>query len=66
MPLSEAPSLVPVRVVGSSAPLARGSDGGDADLVEVLLADGTQLRFSASVGASFIAEILSALRTATC
>ncbi len=65
-PLAKVPSLVPVRVVGSIAPLARRSEADDASLIEVLLADGTQLRLPTSVGVSFIVEVLSALRAATC
>jgi hypothetical protein len=64
--LTEFPSLVPVRVVGSTAPLARRFAADDSGLVEVLLSDGTQLRFPASVGASFIVDVLAALRTSTC
>ena len=64
--MTEAPSLVPVRVIRSTAPVARRSDGCDADLVEVLLSDGTQLRFPTSVGVSFIVDVLAALRSATC
>jgi len=62
----DGPALVPLRVIASAAPLARRSELEDASTIEVALPDGTRLRFPCEVTASFLVEVLTALRFATC
>jgi len=62
----DGPALVPLRVIASAAPLARRSDVEGASALEVVLPDGTRLRFPASVTAAFIIEVISALRVSAC
>ena len=57
--VADLPSLVPVRVIASGAPLARCSTDGD---VEVELSDGVRLRFGREVTSEFVVEIVSRLR----
>jgi len=54
------PSLLPVRVVPSTAPLARRDD--DATVVEVVLPDGVSLRFSGTAALAAVVEVVSRLR----
>jgi len=62
----DGPALVPLRVIASAAHLARRSEVEDASAVDVALADGTRLRFPSEVTASFLVEVLTALRSAPC
>jgi len=60
----EGPALVPVRVIASTAPSARQSNAPGA--LEVVLPDGTRLRFPRDVSSAFLVEVVTALRTSTC
>jgi len=62
----EGPAIVPVRVIASTAPLARRDAVDDVGCVEVALPDGTRLRFPASVSSSFLVQVVVALRAAPC
>ena len=62
----EGPALVPLRVIGSTAPLARRSDLGEAGSIEIALPDGIRLRFPRDVAAAFLVEVIAALRVSAC
>lgn len=59
----DAPALVPLRVIASAAPVARGLDVEESSAVDVALPDGTRLRFPPGASATFVVEILAALRS---
>ncbi len=65
-PLEGTPLFVPVRVVASTAPVARQVDLEQGRSVDVAFPDGTQLHFAAGVSAAFVVEVVAALRSATC
>ena len=58
----ESPTLVPVRVLPSPAPLARGRDDDEAPAIEVVLPDGLRLRFAAGASSETVAEYVARLR----
>lgn len=62
----DGPALVPVRVIASTAPVARQVGLEQTGSVDVILVDGTRLRFPAGVSATFVAEIIVALRSGPC
>jgi hypothetical protein len=57
----EAPSLLPVRVVASTAPMARLPVTRGA-AIEVMLADGVCLRFDGDADVETVVEVVSRLR----
>jgi hypothetical protein len=57
-----APRMLPVRVVASTAPTARGP-GDDDLLVEVSLSDGLLLRFRSGADLAYTAELIARLRS---
>ena len=59
---TEAPRLLPVRVVPSTAPTARWPEDADS-LVEVTFPDGVRLRFGARVNVDAVADLIARLRS---
>lgn len=57
----EEPSLLPVRVVASTAPTARRPGDPDA-VIEAMLPDGVCLRFCGDTAAEVVVEVVSRLR----
>jgi hypothetical protein len=55
------PSLLPVRVITSTAPTARRSGDGDA-AIEAMLTDGVCLRFCGQTPTEVVVEVVSRLR----
>ncbi len=55
------PRILPVRVVRSTAPLARGRDDAGADAIEAELPTGVRLRFPAATDPALIADLLRRL-----
>jgi hypothetical protein len=58
---SEGPSLLPVRVIASTAPTARDPEM-DGAAIEVMLPDGVRLRFERGVGSEVVVEVVARLR----
>jgi len=58
---TEQVSLVPVRVVASTAPTARCPEDEGA-VIEAVLGDGVRLRFPVGVSSEMIAEVIARLR----
>jgi hypothetical protein len=58
----DVPSLVPVRVVASTAPKARRSADDGSGSVEVEFPDGVRLRFATETAQEFVVEIVNRLR----
>lgn len=54
-------SLVPVRVIASTAPTARGIEFGGGDEIEIELKTGVRLRFSTSVDLDYVVALAQRL-----
>ena len=57
----ESPSLLPVRVIASTAPSARQSFD-ELPAIEAVLPDGLRVRFAAGTDAEMVAQLLERLR----
>ena len=54
-------SLVPVRVIASTAPAARGAECGKGGEIEIELKTSVRLRFSTSVDLDYVVELVQRL-----